>query len=526
MPMFPANPTPDPTTPHRPATGLGARLLERTALRGDEPAILHHAGASPVSFDEFGRRVRDAAGALVASGLGPGDRFAVLSHNSDTMLELAFAASCSGAVMVPLNTRLSPREIGFIVDDADPRLILVEDDLLPLLEQTTSQPPSIRIHSDGRRSDEYLAWHDAGHGAHASGHVPASSSVVLQMYTTGTTGLPKGVMLNEANLRAMTDKVPEIFMLSEASTYLALLPMFHISGGGTPIAALVSGASVAMSSRIAATEVPDDLQLHQVTHANLVPSLISLLVADPATVRADLSSLEVVMYGAAPSNGAVIADAMALLPSCWFLHGYGLTECTGGVAYAVPHRHGEVDAHPGTVGRAAPGCELRTVDPETLLDVQPGEAGEVWVRSPQNTAGYWNRTDETAALYAEPGWLRTGDIGVIDHHGMLALKDRLKDMIISGGENVYSAEVEHVLGSHPTVLEVAVFGVPDERWGEAVKAAVILRPGRQATPIDLIEHCREHLAHYKCPKHIEFVDEFPRSASGKILKRVLRHGSE
>lgn len=501
---------------------LGRRLLERAASREAAPAItsVHES----ITFAALAHQVRCAAAALSRNGITPGARYAILSRNSSTILELIHASSLAGAVLVPLNFRLAPREIAEIVDDCGAELVFVEDEWLPLLDELDRPLRIVRV-SETEQTNEYVAWRgDAPMPVESSewSHHPSPDDVVLQMYTTGTTGRPKGVMLTETNLSAMATKVPQTFMFGEGDRYLALLPMFHISGGGTPVSVLAAGGQVVLSSGTSSAAILDDLATHAITHVNLVPSLISLLLADPATAAADLSALRVLMFGAAPSSDTTIAEAMALLPRCAFLHGYGLTECTGGVAYAEPHRHGDEDHWPGSVGTASPGCELRIVDPDTMRDVAPGTPGEVWVRSEQNTIGYWNRPEETARLFADGEWLRTGDIGVMNEQGVLHLKDRLKDMIISGGENVYSAEVENAVAAHPAVLEVAVYGIPDDKWGEVVKAAVTLRPGHAAEPAEIISFVRDRLAHYKCPKVVEILAELPKSGSGKILKRVLR----
>lgn len=517
--------------PLRPVAST-AWTLERVAeSAADTLAIVD--GADSRTYRQLAGDVRRAAAALRAdiTDLGidiGGGRFAVLSRNSATMVELMYAASASATVMVPLNFRLAPMEIADIIADSGADLIFVESDLRPSLATIPASDHRriVEIAEHGTTID-YAAWRDRATASDvddcsdAARFAPAERDrVVMQMYTTGTTGRPKGVMITEGNLAAMTEMVIEAFPLDADSRYLALLPMFHVSGGGTPIGVLAAGGAVVLSSGTSATAILHDLGEHAVSHVNLVPSLISLLLIEPAITSTDLSSLRVLMYGAAPSGASVIAEAMQLLPGCSFLHGYGLTECSGGVTFADPHRWGDVDEHPGSVGRPVAGCAIRIVDPETLADVTPGAAGEVWVRSAQNTIGYWNRPEETAQLFVD-GWLRTGDIGSMDGDSLM-LMDRLKDMIISGGENVYSAEVENALLAHPAVFEAAVFGVADPKWGESVKAVVTLRPGSTVSPDELIEFTRSRLARYKCPKTVEIVGELPKSGSGKVLKRLLR----
>ncbi len=505
-----------PSTASADFEGLGSRLVSLATTRSKASAI---EGPDAQTHGRFASAVTAAAAALRRSGVQAGQRFAIVSRNSVTILELFFAASLSGTVIVTINHRLSPREVGFILDDAQPRLVFVEDDLAHLLTDAHDLPEAVTVHEQ-HYTAQYLEWRDAP--STAVHHVASPDDVVIQMYTTGTTGLPKGALLAERNLAAMARQLPHTFMVDDSTRYLGLLPMFHISGAGTAIGVALAGGCVVLPSGTSVDAVLRDLVRHQVTHVNLVPSLMGMLTKHPDTVAADLQSLQVVMYGAAPSAGTVVEDMMALVPQCTFVHGYGLTECTGGVAYVPPLRHGDPVSHrPGLVGRPPHGIDLRVVDPHTLLDVDPGQPGEIWVRSPGNVSGYWQRPDESAALYAETGWLRTGDIGQFEGED-LVLKDRLKDMIISGGENVYSAEVEHIVAMHPSIDEVAAVGVPHERWGEVVAVVVTALPGHTVSEPELIEFCRQRLAHFKCPKSVHVVEELPRTGNGKILKRTLR----
>ncbi len=418
--------------------------------------------------------------------------------------------------MVGLNFRLSPREIADIIDDARPALVFVEDEYEQLLAEVAQLPPVVWLDRN------YEAWRDAGDVDAFPVSENEADAVVLLSYTGGTTGRAKGVMLLERNVDANMRAMSKAWLMKPPMRCLAMLPLFHVSGTGLTFSPLHVGGEVVLLRDATPELILCELSTRAITHTALVPSMIAALLAHPASRSADLSSLRVLVYGAAPSADTTIGQAMGLMPACAFFHGYGLTETCGGIAIAPPHRFGDPDHKHGTVGQAIPTYQFRIVDPHTLQDVPTGGDGEVWVRGPQNTIGYWHRPEETARVLMPDGWLRTGDVGTLDEDGFLYLKDRLKDMIITGGENVYSVEVENVLTRHPSVLEAAVFGVPDERWGESVHAVVTLVPDGLATPEELIAFARERLAHYKCPKVVDIARELPTGGSGKVLKRQLR----
>lgn len=498
---------------------LGGRLLDHASRTPDAPAVTTDSGTT--TYADLARDATQTAAALLASGVQPGDRIAVLARNCVEYIELTYAASIAGVTLVGLNFRLAPREIADIIDDSRPSLLFFEEELRPLLSETPDLPSTIRL-TPGEDSSDYGRWRALGTSDLAPSGENDADAVILQMYTAGTTGRSKGVMLLERNVDAMLAEMSRLWLMEPDMRCLAVLPLFHVSGTGIVFAPLYAGGEVVLPRDVSSSLILSEISQRRVTHSALVPSLISLVLADPASRTSDLSSLRVLVYGAAPSAGTTIEEAMELMPECLFFHGYGLTETCGGVAIAPPHKFGDHDDKKGTVGHAVANYEFRIVDPNTLQDVPAGQDGEVWARGPQNTSGYWNRPAETAQLLVGDGWVRTGDVGALDEDGFLYLRDRIKDMIISGGENVYSAEVENVLAQHPAVLEAAVYGVPDEKWGEVVKAAVTLREGYQMTASELIDFSRDRLAHFKCPKVVDIVDELPKSGSGKILKRELR----
>jgi long-chain acyl-CoA synthetase len=351
---------------------------------------------------------------------------------------------------------------------------------------------------------------------------PEETAVIL--YTSGTTGSPKGVMLSGANFGRALATIHSDTELTDASVAMAPIPFFHVAGLGLALAANLNGATLLLDSAGDPAELVSLLQRHRVSHAVLVPALIQSLVNLPDVLAADWSALKYVIYGAAAIPLPVVQRATAVF-GCKFLQSYGLTESTGGVTTLWPEDH---LPEPGrehrlqSVGLPMPGVSVRLVDPVTLVDVPVGQRGEVLIGGRHVTKGYWRRPLETAKAYLPGGWLRTGDGGSFDEDGYLYLHDRLKDMIISGGENVYPAEVESVLTGHPQVAEVAVVGLASDRWGESPLAVVVPRPGTEPDAADIIAWSRERLAHFKCPVAVEFVEALPRNASGKLLKTRIR----
>jgi long-chain acyl-CoA synthetase len=343
------------------------------------------------------------------------------------------------------------------------------------------------------------------------------------LYTSGTTGVPKGVLTTQRNLAAATLNV-SAWRFDEASVSLTPLPMFHIGGIGWTYLGLSQGATTILVSEFDAAAVLDLLESARVTNAVFVPTILQLLTSVPGAAERDYSALRSIAYGASPITTPVLKAALRTF-RCPLFGVYGLTETTGGVVQLDPEDHepdGPREHLLRSAGRPRPWMQLRIADPVDGSELPPGAIGEVWLRGPNVMAGYANRPDETAAALTDDGWLRTGDGGYLDDEGFLFLTDRIKDMIVSGGENVYPVEVEEALSHHPAVGEVAVIGIPDDRWGEAVKALVALRPGSATSAAELVAFARERLAGYKLPRSIDFVDDLPRTASGKVLKHELR----
>jgi len=347
---------------------------------------------------------------------------------------------------------------------------------------------------------------------------------VLQFYSSGTTGRPKGVMLTNGNLFAGVFANNASLRFGASSVNLVVMPTFHVAGGAWALMGLYNGVPNVLLRDVDPATIVRVIPEYGITHTVLVPAVIQFLLMVPGVDEADFSSMEVLVYGASPISEEVLTRAVRLF-GCDFLQAYGMTETTGGCVLLPPEDHDPdgPNAHRlRAAGRPGPNTEVRVVDAATLEDVPTGEVGEILIHSPQNMKGYWHMPEATAETILEGGWLRTGDAGYLDADGYLYIHDRVKDMIISGGENVYPAEVESALMAHPAIADVAVIGVPDERWGETPKAIVVPVPGSDLAADDVIAFARDRLAHYKCPTSVDFVNELPRNPSGKVLKKDLR----
>jgi acyl-CoA synthetase (AMP-forming)/AMP-acid ligase II len=513
--------TDDSKTPVMPPDFTLAQIVRnQAAIRPDAPAITF--GEGTLSFGDLEVRSNRAANAMIAAGVRKGDRVAVLSKNAPVFFELAFAASKAGAVLAGLNWRLAPVEIEAIMADAEPTIVLVADEERGLLTDTALAMPGLKavIGLDSQYED----WISS-----ASGIDPAVDSgpqdVVLLLYTSGTTGVPKGAQLTNANMWFGERLARETWGFTEDSVNLVGMPMFHIGGIGYGMSAVIVGGHTVLLRVADPSVIIAAIEKHRVTHAFFVPAVVQTIVSAPGVEDADLSSMQLLSYGASPIGDAVLRRAIIVV-GCQFTQSYGMTETAGTIVSLPPSDHAPDDPERSALlrscGKALPWIELALFDPTTRERVPTGTVGEIWVRSAMNMLGYRNKPEETARTITADGWLRTGDAAYANEDGYLFLFDRFNDMIVSGGENIYPAEVENALYDHPAIAEVAVIGVPHERWGESPKAMIVLRPGMTATPEELIEFARTKLARYKCPSSIDFVDALPRNASGKILKKELR----
>lgn len=495
------------------APDLTARLLGADLRRDDGEAVRY--GDRSWTWGQLHERVERVAAALVADGVRPGTRVAVLEKNHPATLEIAYGGARVGAVTTVVNWRLAPLEVLYALDDSSAELLLVGEEFAPLVAGLRDRLPALRrVVVVG---EEYEAWLAAAEPA-APVHHAEPDDVVLQLYTSGTTGFPKGVMLTSRNVAAHNAAALEVVAPSRDSVAMVPMPLYHVGGLAYALWNLAAGARIVVVRDPVPSVLLDTIEQQGVTDTFIVPALIGLVLQEP---ERDLSTLRHLLYGASPMPGPLMQACLARFPGV-LGQVFGMTELSGAVTYLGPEDHADA-SHPErllSAGLPYPGVEVRVVlDGD---DVPVGELGELWVRSEQCMAGYWRKPEATADTLVEDGWLRTGDIGRLDDGGYVYLEDRLKDMVISGGENVYPAEVERVLLLHPSVAEVAVIGVPDARWGETVKAVVVPEQGASVDPAELIAHCRAHLAGYKRPTSVDVVDALPRNATGKVLRRELR----
>jgi acyl-CoA synthetase (AMP-forming)/AMP-acid ligase II len=490
------------------------------ATRPDAAALTF--GATTLTFADLDHRSSRAASALVAAGVAPGDRVAVLSKNHPAFFELAFACSKAGAILVGLNWRLAPTEITAIVGDAKPTVIIVADEQSSLLTDEARATGGIsRIIS---LDTEYEVWLAASPDVDPA-VVVAPDDAVLLLYTSGTTGVPKGVELTNSNTAYTKLLATDVWGFTADKVNLAGMPMFHIGGIGYGMGAMLVGGHTVLLRDLDPAAIITAISTHRVTHAFFVPAVIQTILSAQGIEEADLTSLELLVYGASPIGDAVLRRAIELM-GCSFMQNYGMTETAGSIVALRPEDHRPDDPDGAALlrscGRAVPWVEVAIVDPTTRQPVAPGSVGEIWTRSPMNMRAYRGKPEETANTITEDGWLRTGDAAFADEAGYLYLFDRFKDMIVSGAENIYPAEIENVLYDHPAIAEVAVIGVPSERWGETPKAIVVVREGHVLDAESVIEFARTRLARYKCPSSVDFVEVLPRNASGKVLKKDLR----
>ncbi|HSA39280.1 MAG TPA: long-chain-fatty-acid--CoA ligase [Mycobacterium sp.] len=480
------------------------------------------------TWAQWHARIRRLAGALQHRGIAVGDTVAFLDKNHPAGVELTMAAASLGAATVVVNFRLAGAELEYVLNDSEAKLLIVGEEFRPLIAAVADRLPAIAtivgITPEGTDDDEYEALLRGSEPvAPATGRDP--DDTVLIMYSSGTTGRPKGVELTHASLIAHTRCSHEGWAFDEGDKCMVSMPLFHVGGSSYVQVPIHDGFPSVMTREVDGASLAGAI-LAGANRTFLVPAVLAMVLEAGPDAVGLFGALKTFSYGASPMPLPLLRAALAAWPNTDFIQVYGLTEVCGVISHLMPDDHRDT-AHPErliSAGTLVPQAELRVVDPETGIDRPRGEQGELWFRTPQLMKGYRNRPEATAEAITADGWLRTGDIGRIDADGYLFVEDRLKDMIISGGENIYSLEVERALAEHPAVLEVAVFGVPDEKWGEAVHAAVALAPdsASSTTAAELIGWCRDRLAHYKCPKDIDILAALPRNPTGKILKRDLR----
>jgi acyl-CoA synthetase (AMP-forming)/AMP-acid ligase II len=484
-------------------------------------------GGRRLTYAEAQALANRAANALVAAGLEQGDRIALLSKNSIELALLFYACSKAGVAPVPLNYRLAPPEWSYIVNDARAKLVVAQDGLARQLEPVRGELAHakrfVAIGSDVAGWEPFDAFVREQPQSAPDRYVSPDSDL-YQMYTSGTTGRPKGAVLGQRAVIAQLHQAQLAFSASPGERVLVVAPLYHAAAALTCFTTVQGGGTLVIHEDFAPAEVVRALSEERIGFATLVPAMIQFcLVAVPDVAERRYDALRLIVYGASPIAEATLRRAIEVF-GCEFMQGYGMTETTAAATYLMPEDHRRALAGEPrlllSAGRPLLGTEVRVVDAEDR-PLPPGQVGEIVVRGPQLMSGYWN-LPEASAEALRGGWMHTGDAGVLDEEGFLYVQDRTKDMIVSGGENVYPREVEDVLYQHPAVAEAAVIGVPDLQWGEAVKAVVVRKPGASATAEELVEFCKGRIAGYKRPRSVDFVAELPRNPSGKVLKRELR----
>jgi len=494
-------------------------MLRRHAAEQGAKTALRDASTS-LSYAVLEHRARQVAQGLLAAGVAQGDRVCYLGKNTLAYFEYFLGAAKLGAVTVPINWRLAPPGLAYSVGNARPKKMLVE---APFAAVAATAAPQVSRLVTGADSDTFVAWRE-GQGDADLQPIADWNQPLLQMYTSGTTGRPKGAVLTHRNvfaLRAQQRALPAWFSWSPQDVSLIAMPAAHVSGTGWAIWTLQHGATGVVAREFDPHAVLDQILQYRINKIMMVPTAMQIAVRHPRARGADFSFLEYIYYGGAPLPQALLAECVEVF-GCGFVQMYGMTE-TGGtiVALAPEDHHPDRGACTCSVGRPLEGVELGIVD-DSGAALPAGSTGEIVTRASANMLGYFEMPEATAEALNAEGWLRTGDAGYLDAAGYLYLQDRVKDLIISGGENIYPAEVENAIFGHPAVAEVAVVGVPDDKWGESVKAVIVPVAGAERNDADILAWVAARIARYKVPKSIDWVSALPRNHTGKVLRRVLR----
>ena len=515
---------------------MSTDMTNASAVRSFNELIAKHAGAQPdsnatifngrkTSYGELDKISNRFANALLDANIRKGTRVGILAKNSDTYLQLLFACAKVGAVTVGLNWRLAPAELSYIAKDSDMELLFVGAEFFDTAEIVSAAAPKLKHIVS--LNNAYQQWPAIADWTSDDDKLPSIAvspdDAALQLYTSGTTGHPKGVVLAHKTffdpwiydadpLMAWND-------ISQDEVCLLAMPFFHVGGIGLCFMSLRTGCSAVIVPEFSPMEFLRLVPEYKVTRTFLVPAAIRTVLLLPAAATTDWSSLKLVIYGAAPMPEALLLEALKIL-KCDFTQLYGMTEVCGAVVHLPPQDHIEGSPRLRAAGIPIPSTRIKIIDGAGQL-VKQGEVGEILLSSPAAMHSYWKNADATAKTLVD-GYIHTGDAGYQDEDGYLYIFDRVKDMIISGGENIYPIEVENALYHHADISDVAVIGIPDEKWGELVAAVVVVNAGCTPTESELIDYAKAQIASYKCPKKIIFTEELPRNASGKILKRELR----
>ncbi len=500
--------------------GLSDIVRRQAHERGSEPAFVFEGRVT--SFETVDLETDRVASALLEIAPPPRRRAAILARNSDLFFSVFFGCCRAKAVLTPINTRLAPAEVAYILQDAEVGLIFVGREVRELaaraVEALERPPRLIALDFDSEGFESWADWLATAASSPPPLVVADRNDDVALLYTSGTTGRPKGVQLTAGNFVAFVSLVGQVsdFAYRPGETALCALPLFHVAGLIIALAGFARGVRTVLLREVDPESVLQVLQEEVVNHACFVPAILQLLLQAPAIERFDASALKTITYGASPISEQLLRAARARF-GCAFIQFYGLTETTGSGAFLADEAH---EGRLRSCGRPFPGLEVKVVD-EAETEVGAGATGELLVKGPTVMRGYWKRPEATAEAIRD-GWFHTGDAAYRDAKGYIFIFDRMKDMIVSGGENIYPAEVENAIFGHPDVLDVAVIGVPDERWGEAVKAMVVLKAGVAPDEDGVIAWARQRIAAFKAPRSVDFVSSIPRNPSGKILRKDLR----
>jgi acyl-CoA synthetase (AMP-forming)/AMP-acid ligase II len=487
----------------------------------DEGRIAVRFGEQTWTWRQLAERVQRNAAAQFAVGLRSSDRVAFLDKNHPACLETTLACAVAGTVNSVVNFRLAPSELVFVLNDSRAHLLIVGAEFVETIRSIASELPHLRrIVVLGGDDDEYENWLSRAPAAHCTA-ASDPDTCFLQLYTSGTTGHPKGAMLTHRSLGAHSVSAAATFGFGHDSVNMVAMPLFHVGGSSWALAGMSQGAETIIVRNVDPDAVLNQLTTESVTHTFLVPAAIQSLLRVPGAAQRDLRKLRCLAYGGSPISADLLTAALDTF-AVDFYQVYGMTEASGALCVLGPddHRQSTWPERMTSIGRPVRGVALRVTDPATGLPVPPGQIGEFEIRGPQVMSGYWRRPELHTGLAGD--WFKTGDAGYQDADGYLYIADRVKDMIITGGENVYPAEVERVIREYPGISDVAVIGVPDEKWGEAVHAVVVPADEGALAVGELLEFCASHLAGYKRPRTVQVIDVLPRNATGKVLKRDLR----
>ncbi|WP_455392857.1 long-chain-fatty-acid--CoA ligase [[Eubacterium] cellulosolvens] len=498
-------------------------------------------GRDRYNYEQFFNRVQNLANFYLISGLTPGDRVAIILHNCHRYLEAYFAAAYAGLILTPINFRLSKDELGYILKDSGARLLISHGDYKQkVIDSLVKFQDSLvlkniiwsgvdgveEIKIDGYFSLEYETALEQAEECDLP-VTPGDDEPAHLYYTSGTTGKPKGVVLTHTNVITHAIGAVSEFQLIDSDVWGHIAPLYHLADAWATFAITLVGGKHVLVPKFEPGLVLKIIRKEGVTLSNLIPTMLNQLVNSTSAAKVNYPSLRFILSGGAPIAPELVRQVINTF-GCEYVQTYGMTETSPYLTVSLLKEYlrdlpaEERFKYQSRTGREFITVELKVVREDgSEVERDDSEVGEIWVRGPSISSGYWNNPEETAAAFQD-GWLKTGDLAVIDSEGYVNIVDRKKDMILTGGENVYSTEVEHILYEHPAVLEAAVIGVPDEQWGEAVKGLVVLKPGLTVSEEELIQLCKARLAHYKAPKSVDFVGELPKTGTGKIYKKALK----